>query len=160
MIKLTDWMLDAIDRSFTCQFTSFTGRDVPVAVPVFVNHFDPEIGTLIFSSALRTRRIANIRRNPGVAILFSPAGTGGDEPRLVLLVQGLAEVDDSDTEHGWEPYFEGWARRQPSARALLQRRAEMPDYWRRALIRVRPARLLGWRDGDLNQPPEALEASQ
>ncbi len=160
MSRLPYWMHDAIERSFTCQFTAFTAKGVPVALPVLVNHFDPETGILLFSSSIRTRRLENVRQNPKVAVLFSPAGTGRDEPPHVVLVQGDAGVDDSDPEHVWEPYFEGWARRQPSARELLKRRAEMPEYWRRAVIRVRPARFLGWRGGDLNQKPDVLEVGQ
>lgn len=158
MIAWPDWMRETIEGSFTCQFATFTAQGIPVALPVFVNRFDRETGMLIFSSATRTRRIANVRSNRRVAILFSPSGKG-DEPPGVLIVQGEAEVADADPEHGWEPYFEGWARRQPSARELLKRRAEMPDYWRRAVIRVRPARCLGWREGDLNQRPDVWEVN-
>ncbi len=159
MISLPEWMRETIEGSFTCQFTTFTAQGIPVALPVFVNHFDPEMGVLVFSSATRTRRIANVRRNPKVAVLFSPSGKG-DEPPGILIAQGEAEADDADPEHGWEPYFEGWARRQPSAREMLKKRVEMPDYWRRAVIRVRPVRFLGWHHGDLHYPPEVLEVSR
>ncbi len=160
MERLPDWMRETIDGSFTAQFTTYTAKGVPVALPVFLNHFDAATGELIFSSMTRTRRVANVRRNSRVAVLFSPTGRPGREPTHILLVQGDAEVDDADPEHVWEPYFAGWARRQPSARETLQKRAEMPEYWRRAVIRVRPVRLLGWRGGDLSRPPEVLEAGR
>jgi hypothetical protein len=32
---------------------------------------------------------------------------GEGEPPHVVLVQGLAEVDDSDLENGWKRYFAG-----------------------------------------------------
>ncbi|HYT28530.1 MAG TPA: hypothetical protein VEL72_05895 [Ktedonobacteraceae bacterium] len=41
MNQLPDWMYHAIEESFTCQFASTTVRDIPVALPVFLNHFDP-----------------------------------------------------------------------------------------------------------------------
>jgi hypothetical protein len=74
---------------------------------VFLSHFDPDTGTLIFSSPVGVRRLENVRRHPQVAVLFSPAGTGKAEPPHVLLVQGQAEVDETDPETGWKRYFAG-----------------------------------------------------
>src|SRR5437762_11142740 len=106
-------MYHAIEDSFTCQFASTTARAIPVALPVFLHYFDPDVGTLIISSPVRMKRVENVRQRPKVAILFSPVGAGPDEPKHVLLVQGLAEVDDTNVESGWKRYFAGWARRQP-----------------------------------------------
>jgi len=72
-------------------------------------------------------------------MLFSPVGTGKGEPPHVLLVQGRAEVDDTDPENGWKRYFAGWARRKPSSRENLSKMSQvMPGYVRRAIIRVLP----------------------
>ncbi len=161
MNLLPDWMYHAIEESFTCQFASTTVRNIPVALPVFLHHFDPDTGTLIISSPARVKRVENVRRHPKVAILFSPVGTGPEEPKHVLLVQGLAEVDDSNLVSGWKRYFAGWARRQPSARESLVRMEQaMPGYMQRALIRVRPTRFLGWPDGNFQQSPEVVEVIQ
>ncbi|MGO8950791.1 MAG: hypothetical protein ACLQUY_24690 [Ktedonobacterales bacterium] len=161
MNQLPDWMYHAIEESFTCQFASTTARDIPVALPVFLNHFDPDTGTLIISSPVVMKRVENVRRHPKVAILFSPAGTGSAEPKHVLLVQGLAEVDDTNLELGWKRYFAGWARRQPSARESLPRMEQViPGYTKRAVIRVRPTRILGWPDGNVQQSPLVMEVSQ
>ncbi len=158
MNLLPDWMYHAIEESFTCQFASITAHDIPVALPVFLNHFDPDTGTLIISSPVAMKRVENVRQRPKVAMLFSPAGMGSGEPKHVLLVQGLAEVDDSDLESAWKRYFAGWARRQPSARESLPKIEQvMPGYMQRAIIRVRPTRFLGWPDGDFQQPPEVVE---
>jgi general stress protein 26 len=161
MNQLPDWMHHSIEESFTCQFASTTVRDIPVALPVFLHHFDPDTGTLIISSPARMKRVKNVRQHTKVAILFSPSGTGTEEPKHVLLVQGLAEVDDSNLESGWKRYFAGWARRQPSARESLARMEQaMPGYTQRALIRVRPTRFLGWPDGNFQQSPEVVEVIQ
>lgn len=158
---LPDWMYHAIEESFTCQFVSVTARDVPVALPVFVHHFNPETGTLFFSSPSTAKRLGNVRRHPQVAVLFSQAGSPAGEPAHVLLVQGLAAVDDTDLENGWKRYFAGWARRQPSARANLPEMSKMmPGYVRRAIIRVEPARFLGWPDGLLGRSPEIVEVGR
>jgi hypothetical protein len=91
-------------------------------------------------------------------MLFSPVGVGKGEPPHVLLVQGMAEVDDTDLEQGWKRYFAGWARRQPSAREHLPQMRQMwPGYVQRAIIRVQPTRLLGWPQGEMQRPPEAVE---
>jgi general stress protein 26 len=161
MNQLPDWMYHAIEESFTCQFASTTARDVPVSLPVFLNHFDPDTGTLIISSPVAMKRVENVRQRPKVAILFSPVGTGPGEPKHVLLVQGLAEVDDTNLESGWKRYFAGWARRQPSTRASLARMEQaMPGYTQRAIIRVRPTRFLGWPEGNFQQLPLVLEVKQ
>jgi hypothetical protein len=98
------------------------------------------------------KRVENVRQRPKVAILFSPVRTGSNEPKHVLLVQGLAEVDGTNLESGWKRYFAGWARRQISARASLTRMEQaMPGYTQRAIIGVRPTRFLGWPEGNFQQ---------
>ena len=155
---LPDWMYHAIEESVTCQFTSVTQSGIPVALPVYLNHFDPDTGTLIVSSPVSMKRVENVRQRPEVAMLFSPIGTGEGEPPHVLLVQGRAQVDESDLEHGWKRYYAGWARRQPSSRANMERMSQwQPDYVRRALFRVRPARFIGWEGGDLSSVPHIIE---
>src|SRR5262249_18750346 len=155
MDLLPDWIYHTIEESLTCLFVSVTAGGAPVALPVFLNHFDPDSGTLIFSSPVGARRLDNVRRHPQVAILFSPSGAREGEPPHVLLVQGRAEVDDADPEGAWKRYFAGWARRQPSARETLPKMREMmPGYVRRAIIRVRPARFSGWPEGEIQREPE------
>ena len=155
---LPDWMYHAIEESSTCQFTSVTARGVPVALPVILNHFDPDAGTLIVSSPIAMKRVENVRRHPEVALLFSPVGAGAHEPPHVVLAQGRAEVDDADPDTGWKRYFAGWARRYPPTRESLARMSQMiPGYARRAIIRVEPVRFLGWEDGDLERAPNIVE---
>ena len=154
-------MYQAIEESFTCQFVSMTAKGAPVALPVYLNHFNPDTGTFFFSSPLSAKRIGNVRRHPQVAVLFSPAGSRVGEPTHVLLVQGLAKVEDTDPENGWKRYFAGWARRQPSARASLPEiNKVVPGYTRRAIIRVEPARFLGWPEGMLQDAPEIVEVNR
>src|SRR6266704_3338039 len=82
MNLLPDWMYHVIEESFTCQFASTTVRNIPVALPVFLHHFDPDTGTLIISSPVATKRVKNVRQRPKVAILFSPVGIGPGEPNM------------------------------------------------------------------------------
>ena len=158
--QLPDWMYHAIEESMTCQFTSVTESGIPVALPVILNHFDPDTGTLIVSSPSTMKRVGNVRRHPEVAMLFGPSGTGKGEPPHVVLVQGRAEVDDSDLENGWKRYFAGWARRNPSSRANLAKMSQaMPGYVRSAILRVRPTRFLGWKDAEMQLAPEIVEVN-
>ncbi len=161
MKLLPDWMYHAIEESSTCQFVSVTASGAPLALPVFLNHFDPDSGTLFFTSPAMVKRVENVRRHPQVAVLFSPAGSGTGEPPHILLVQGNAQVDETDLENGWKRYFAGWARRQPAARETVAKlRQEWPAYVRRAIIRVQPARFLGWPEGEIGRTPEIVEVSQ
>jgi general stress protein 26 len=155
---LPDWMYHTIEESLTCQCTSVTKSGTPVALPVFLNHFDPDTGTLIISSPAAVKRVENVRQHPEVAMLFSQVGVGKGESPHVLLVQGRAEVNDTDLEHGWKRYFAGWARRQPSARETVPKLRQMwPGYVQRATIHVQPTRFLGWPEGDMQRTPEAVE---
>jgi hypothetical protein len=157
---LPDWMYHAIEESLTCQFTSVTESGIPVALPVILNHFDPDTGTLIVSSPSTMKRVGNVLRHPEVAMLFSSVGTGKGEPPHVLLVQGRAEVDNTDLENGWRRYFAGWARRHPPSRENLSRMSQvMPGSVKRAIIRVRPARLIGWPEGAMQRAPEIVEVN-
>ena len=160
MNLLPDWMYHAIEESFTCQFVTITANGTPMALPVYLNHFNPDTGILFFSSPLGMKRLDNIRRHPQVAALFSPAGVVKSEPLHILLVQGQAEVDEADPENGWKRYFAGWARRQPSARETLPKmRQAMPGYVQRAIIRVVPKRFLGWPEGAMQYAPEVVEVN-
>ena len=76
MNQLPDWMYHAIEESFTCQFASTTASEIPVALPVFLNHFDPDTGTLIISSPARMKRVENVRQRPKVAILSRQLASG------------------------------------------------------------------------------------
>ena len=64
MNQLPDWMYHAIEESSTCRFASTTVRAIPVALPVFLNHFDPDTGTLIISSPVAMKRVENVRQHP------------------------------------------------------------------------------------------------
>ena len=161
MKQLPDWMYHAIEESLTCQFTSVAANGTPVGLPVILNHFDPDSGTLIISSPIGMKRLENVRRHPEVAMLFSPVGTGKGEPSHVLLVQGRAEVDETDPENEWRRYFAGWARRHHPSRENLSKMSQMmPGYVQRAIIRVRPTRFLGWPEGDMQHAPEIVEVNQ
>jgi len=158
MNLLPDWMYHAIEESFTCQLVTITAKGTPLALPVYLHHFNPDTGMLIFTSPLGVKRLDNIRERPKVAALFSPVGGPKGGPAHVLLVQGRAEVDDADPENGWKRYFAGWARRQVSARESLPKiRQAMPGYTQRGIIRVSPTRFLGWPEGAIQQAPEVVE---
>jgi hypothetical protein len=147
MQQLPDWMYHAIEESFACQFTSVAANGTPIGLPVILNHFDPDAGTLIISSPTRMKRLENVRRHPEVAMLFSPVGAGKGEPL-------------GDPENGWRRYFAGWARRHPPSRENLARMGQMmPGYVQRAIIRVRPIRFLGWQEGDMQRAPEIVEVN-
>jgi hypothetical protein len=88
---LPDWMYHAIEESFTCQFTSVTKSGTPVALPVFLNHFDPNTGILIISSPAAVKRVENVRQHPEVAMLFFDAIH--DESRYHALRPRMYKMD-------------------------------------------------------------------
>src|SRR4051794_21511564 len=87
---------DVFERFITTEYTTIDARQQPVTWPVtpyYERGPHPTDGTRVSASP---KRALAARRNAHVALLFSdPLGSGITEPPAVL-VQGTAEVDDSD----------------------------------------------------------------
>jgi hypothetical protein len=103
------------------------------------------------------KKAYDARRNPKVALLFSDAtGSGIGRPSMVL-VQGIAEVDDRDLAANRARYVRD-LRAKPTGSAgapepeSTGRRFDW--YFTRIYLHVRPTRVYVWRDGDCAATPE------
>lgn len=96
------------------------------------------------------------RRNPKVSLSFSqPLGSRLVDP-ATFVIHGLATVRDADLRANSARYLAEVAAHLPEAfdsipTVMLRR---MAWYWARIWIEVTPVRVLWWRGGNLDQPPQ------
>jgi hypothetical protein len=148
-------------RFITTELTTIDRTGQPITWPVtpYYKAGDPCIDV---TTGLGYPKKANdARANPLVALLFSdPTGSGLVDPPMVL-VQGAAEVDDSNLEANRERYAREVVEKLP-ATAKLQPpeplRRFMAWYYTRIYIHVRPERVYVWPRGDIAHGPELYGA--
>jgi hypothetical protein len=152
---------DVFHRFVTCELTTVDSHGRPITWPVtpFYRAGDQ---TISVTTGLGYPKKANdARRNPKVALLFSdPTGSDIARPPMVL-VQGIAEVDDRDLAANRERYGRdtvakptGGSGAEPPSGALGRR---FDWYFTRIYIHVRPERVHVWRGGDCAVEPEVVE---
>jgi hypothetical protein len=121
-------------------------------------YYSPGSPTLDTTTGLGYPKKANdARRNPHVALLFSDPTGSGIESGIQVLVQGAAEVDDSDLAANRERYEREAAVKLRGARAVRYPRilhGVLGWYVNRIYIKVRPERVFVWPAGEVTQPPQ------
>src|SRR4051812_48923077 len=106
------------------------------------------------------KKARDARRNPKVALLFSdPTGSDVAQPSMVL-VQGLAEVDDHDLDANRERYAREHASKLGRRRDATPPAGRFDWYFARIYIHVRPQRVSLWRGGDCEAEPELFELAE
>jgi hypothetical protein len=144
-------------RFVTCELTTIDARGLPVTWPVmpFYTPGDPYISV---STGLGwPKKARDARRNPKVALLFSdPTGSDIAQPSMVL-VQGVAEVDDRDLDGNRERYLRESAAKLGRRSGAAAPGARFDWYFTRIYIHVRPERVHIWRGGDCEVEPELIE---
>src|SRR5204863_5395230 len=149
------------DRFYTTEYVTIDGRGQPIAWPVTPYPHEEADGTCIdVTTGLGyPKKARDAQRNPKVALLFSePHGSGLDEPPMVL-VQGLARVDEEDLAGNRERYRrEGKAKLPKASEKLPPQSLDrfMRWYVDRIYVHVRPQRVLVWRNGDIEATPETI----
>jgi hypothetical protein len=155
--SLPDHLQDAFERFVTVEYVTVDRSGHPIVWPV--NPYYRRGGpTIDVTTGLGYPKKANdARTNPRVALLFSePAGSGLEDPPMVL-VQGMAHVDDDDLKANRERYERELAQRFPAAASQLPPtpvRRWFEWYFTRIYVSVRPERVFAWRSGDLESEPE------
>lgn len=152
----------AFDRFITTEYTTLDKREQPITWPV-TPYYSPGDPTVDVTTGLGYPKKANdARANPKVALLFSDP-TGSDMTGApMVLVQGIADVDDRDLEHNRARYNRESAEKLP---ALVKR--QPPEfvqksrfgtwYYARVYVCVRPERIYVWPGGDCSEEPRLLD---
>jgi hypothetical protein len=79
-------VLQVFAKFRTCEFTTLNRRGAPVTWPT-LPFYDPANGEFVITTSIAlTDKIANARRNPCVALLYShPTASGLSSPPVVLI---------------------------------------------------------------------------
>ena len=131
---ITEPVADRLAHEAIVWLTTVGRNDTPVPTPVWFSWSGTEF--LIFSQP-GTAKLANIGRNPQVALNFNSSPTGGD----VSVFTGKAHVDaDGASPEEWETYVEKYREHMAGLDYTPEKFRQ--DY--STLVRVTPDRLRGW----------------
>jgi hypothetical protein len=93
-VRCTDEVADAVDRYLTCELTTVGKRGTPITWPT-VAHLNRVSDTFTITTSIGLPvKALNIRREPGVAMLFSDATGSGSRALPQIHVQGTASCPD------------------------------------------------------------------
>jgi hypothetical protein len=148
---------DVFERFITTEYTTTDASGQPITWPV-TPYYEPGAPTIDVTTGLGyPKKADDAVRHPKVSLLFSDPNGSGIDSGIVVLVQGMAEVDDEDLDANRERYFRESAEKLPATVKMhppkLMRKM-LDWYYARIYVKVRPERVLVWRDGDLDNPPE------
>jgi Pyridoxamine 5'-phosphate oxidase len=149
------------DRFVTTEFTTIDAKGQPITWPV-TPYYKPGDLCIDVTTGLGYPKKANdAQANPKVALLFSdPTGSRLDGPPMVL-VQGVADVDDRDLDANRRRYAEESIEKLPATAKL-----HPPDfvkrflqwYYTRIYVHVRPERVYVWPGCDVSVEPQLLDS--
>jgi hypothetical protein len=148
------------DRFITTEYTTLDRTGQPITWPV-TPYYSPGDGCIDVTTGLGyPKKADDAQANPKVALLFSdPTGSGLERPPMVL-VQGVAEVDDRDLDANRERYARESVAKLPAVKdllppAFLQR--FLAWYFTRIYVHVRPERIYVWPECDVSREPELYD---
>lgn len=159
--SLPDTVQAVFERFITTELTTVDRRGQPITWPVNP-YYKPGAACIDVTTGLGYPKKANdARANRLVALLFSdPTGCSLERPPMVL-VQGVADVDDRDLEANEARYATESAEKLPAmAHALPPKpvRRFLAWYFTRIYIHVRPERVYVWPDREPGREPELYGA--
>ena len=159
--SLPNEVQQVFSRFVTCEFTTVDRRGQPITWPVTPYHHR-EAGCVDVTTGLGYPKKAwDARSNPKVSLLFSdPTGSGLDDAPMVL-VQGIADVDDRDLDANRERYWHESAEKLPATKDMQPPklvRGMFSWYYTRVSVHVRPERVFVWPGGDATAEPQLLDS--
>ena len=162
---MTDTLPKAVcqvfDRFITTEYTTIDRRGQPITWPVTPYHHR-EGGCVDVTTGLGYPKKAwDARANPKVSLLFSDPTGSGLEGAPMVLVQGIADVDDRDLDANRERYWEESVAKLPGTKDMQPPkflRGTFGWYYTRIYVHVRPERVYVWPHGDATQEPELLDS--
>jgi hypothetical protein len=145
---------EVFQRFLTCEFSTI-GRDgTPITWPLSAL-WQPDMGRFLLTTSIGlSQKVANIRSNARVSLLFSdPMGSRLSEP-LTVLVQGEASApEEVRIVEGLEDFWRMIFTRQqlPALLSIVNPliRPGMDWYYMRIPISVVPKRITWWRKGQI-----------
>ncbi len=154
-------LAQAAERYLTCELVTIDAAGRPIVWPV-TPYFRADEGCIDITTGVGyPKKADDARRNPRVALVFSdPTGSGvADAP--IVLVQGIARVDDSDLDANRERYEREMAQKLPALHALAPTgplKRFFSWYYDRIYVHVRPERVFVWPQGEVEEEPTLYDA--
>jgi hypothetical protein len=148
-------------RFITTEYTTIDAADHPITWPV-TPYYREGAGAIDVTTGLGyPKKALDARANPRVSLLFSdPTGSGLEDAAMVL-VQGIAKVDDDDLDANRKRYERESLEKLPATKDM-----QPPDflkrfvlwYYARLYVYVRPERVYVWPGGDISREPQLMDS--
>ena len=149
------------ERFVTTEYTTIDRHGQPITWPVTPYYKTAGECISVTTGLGYPKKADDAARNPYVSLLFSdPTGCGIDSAPMVL-VQGIADVDDRDLDANRERYWNESGEKLPATKALHPPafvRKSLDWYYTRIYVHVRPERVYVWPNGDPETEPQLLDA--
>jgi hypothetical protein len=149
------------DRFITTEYTTIDAHGQPITWPV-TPYYDLGAPCIDVTTGLGYPKKANdAKRRPQVALLFSDQTGSGVDKAPMVLVQGMADVDDRDLEANSERYWRESGEKLPATKSMHPPafiRKGLGWYYTRIYVHVRPERIYVWPEGDPTREPKLLDA--
>jgi hypothetical protein len=149
------------DRFITTEYTTIDANGQPITWPV-TPYYKPGDTCISVTTGLGyPKKADDAARNPYVSLLFSDQTGSGIERAPMVLVQGIADVDDRDLEANRERY---WKESKEELPATANRhppafiRKSLAWYYTRIYVHVRPERIYVWPECDASAEPQLLDS--
>ena len=145
------------DRFITTEYTTVDKAGQPITWPV-TPYYQPGAPSIDVTTGLGyPKKADDARAEPRVALLFSdPTGSELEQPPMVL-VQGVATVDEADLGSNRDRYSRESAEKLPATKDMHPPafvRGMFSWYYDRIYVYVRPERVYVWPAGDPTAEPQ------
>lgn len=149
-------VVELLDSALVADLTVVGRGGRPLTHPL-IPFYDGE-RILMTSSALFSKKVEHIRRDPRVAVaVVDPEALTKPLPGRAT-IQGTARIVEDDPHKTWERVLPLWRAKEPVIDRFLRMRFALPLFFERAIIEVTPTRCLWWPDGDASHPPREARA--
>ncbi len=148
---------DAFGNFITTEYTAVGAKRQPITWPVTPYYSDGGPSVDISTGLGYPKKADDAKRNPRVSLLFSDPTGSGLEGTGQVLVQGIAEVDDTDLAANRERYWRESNVKLPATKKMHPPkpvRALIGWYYTRIYVKVRPERVFLWPTADASTEPQ------
>jgi nitroimidazol reductase NimA-like FMN-containing flavoprotein (pyridoxamine 5'-phosphate oxidase superfamily) len=146
---------DVLNAALVSELTVLDENGVPTTYPLIPLYDGERI--YMTSSVLFSRKLDHIKTDPKVSMTVTDKTATHVENFARVTIQGDARIVEEDLHSGWENILPLWEAKEPIISELVKKRFAMPLFWERAVIEIKPRRVLTWAGGDTNRPPEVFE---
>lgn len=149
------------DSFITTEYTTIDAHGQPITWPV-TPYYSPGDPCISVTTGLGyPKKADDAARNPYVSLLFSDDTGCGWSAAPMVLVQGIAEVDDRDLDANRERYWRESGDKLPATKSIHPpafMRKGLNWYYTRIYVHVRPERVYVWPRGDASTEPQLLDS--